>query len=96
MDVRISGMAGTLESSDVTIVVEPNENKGIVIDLKSQVEKQFGGQIKALVLETLKELRVSNVIVKIQDKGALDCVIKARLQTAILRAAEMKTFNWGE
>ena len=96
MDIKISAMAGTLESSDVSIVVEPNENKGIIIELKSQVEKQFGEQIKAIVLETLKELNVSNVFVKVQDKGALDCVIKARLQTAILRATEVKTFNWGE
>ena len=96
MDIKISGMAGTLESSDVAIFVEPNENKGITIELKSQVEKQFGDQIRAVVLETLEELKVSNALVKIQDKGALDCVIKARLQTAILRAAELKTFNWGE
>ncbi|WP_026478481.1 citrate lyase acyl carrier protein [Alkaliphilus transvaalensis] len=96
MDIKKIAMAGTLESSDVSIVIEPNSGEGIEIELKSLVEKQFGEQIKEVVLRTLKELKVEKAIVKLQDKGALDCVIKARLQTAVLRAAEENTFNWGE
>ncbi|MDF7722352.1 citrate lyase ACP, partial [Enterobacter hormaechei subsp. xiangfangensis] len=29
------------------------------------------------------------------DKGALDCVIRARLQSALLRAADEQAINWG-
>ncbi len=96
MEIKDSAMAGTLESSDASIVVEPNAGDGILIDLNSSVEKQFGDEIRETVRQVLKELEVSRAIVRIQDKGALDCVIRARLQTAVLRAADVKTFNWGE
>lgn len=96
MDIKTIAMAGTLESSDVSIVIEPNMEDGIRIELKSLVEKQYGEQIRDLVMETLGKLGVKRGIIKLNDKGALDCVIKARLQTAVLRAAGEETFNWGE
>ena len=37
--------AGTLESSDLYVEIEPSE-KGISIELESVVEKQFGEKIK--------------------------------------------------
>ncbi len=94
MEIKGSAMAGTLESSDASIVVAPNADKGIVIDLISSVEKQFGEDIRRTVKQVLKELDVEDAIVKIQDRGALDCVIRARLQTAVLRAANGKSFDW--
>ena len=95
MEIKKTAMVGTMESSDITVVVEPNPDKEICIKLKSSVEKQFGDQIRAVILDTLKELNVESAIVRVQDKGALDCVIKARVQAAVLRAAEEKHFNWG-
>ncbi|MDS0526493.1 citrate lyase acyl carrier protein [Clostridium sp. SHJSY1] len=95
MEIKKTVMAGTLESSDVTVVIEPNKEKEVAIKLKSSVEKQFGDQIRKVILETLKELNVESAIVRVEDKGALDCVIKARVQTAVLRAAEETRFNWG-
>lgn len=95
MEIKNTAMAGTLESSDTTIVVEPNPDKEISIILKSSVEKQFGDQIKKVVTDTLREMKVESAIVRVNDKGALDCVIKARVQAAVLRAAEETHFNWG-
>ena len=95
MEIKKTAMVGTMESSDITVIVEPNSDKEICIKLKSSVEKQFGDQIRAVILDTLKELNVESAIVRAQDKGALDCVIKARVQAAVLRAAEEKHFNWG-
>ncbi|MBV7275986.1 citrate lyase acyl carrier protein [Clostridium sp. PL3] len=95
MEIKKTAMAGTLESSDITIVVEPNSDKKIFIKLKSSVEKQFGDEIKKVILETLSELKVESVVIRANDKGALDCVIKARVQAAVLRAAEEERFNWG-
>lgn len=95
MEIKKAAMAGTLESSDITVVIEPNQEKDIMIKLKSSVEKQFGDQIKKVILDTLKELKVESAIVRVDDKGALDCVIKARVETAVLRAAEETHFNWG-
>lgn len=95
MDIRNTAMAGTLESSDITIVIEPNPEKEVSIKLQSSVEKQFGEQIKKVIIDTLKELKVDSAIVSANDKGALDCVIRARVQTAALRAVEEINFNWG-
>jgi citrate lyase subunit gamma (acyl carrier protein) len=59
---------------------------GIQIDLESDVKKQFGDQINAVITETLKKFDIDNVKVKAVDKGALDCVIKARTIAAAQRA----------
>ncbi|MGL4741652.1 MAG: citrate lyase acyl carrier protein [Sarcina sp.] len=94
MKIIKNASAGTIESSDIMIVVFPSDS-GIEIELSSSVEKQFGTQIKEVILETLNELNVSNVTIKATDKGALDCVIKARVQTAISRASEEGKFDFG-
>lgn len=47
MEINKSAIAGTLESSDVQIMISPNP-EGIEIDLDSQVIEQFGKQIKKL------------------------------------------------
>ncbi|MPQ43820.1 citrate lyase acyl carrier protein [Clostridium tarantellae] len=93
MEIKKSAMAGTLESSDICIVIEPN-NSGIAIELNSTVEKQFGKQIKKVIMDTLKALDIDNVIVRANDKGALDCVIKARVETAVFRGAEISKIDW--
>jgi citrate lyase subunit gamma (acyl carrier protein) len=87
-------MAGTLESSDILIIIEPKDSEGIEIFLNSPVEKQFGKQIKKVIEDTLEGLGVNNVIVRATDKGALDCVIKARVQTAAYRAADTTEYKW--
>ena len=89
-----AGIAGTLESSDITIEIEQNDRGGIELDLKSTVENQFGNQIRKVILETLLQLGVGNVIVRANDKGALDCTIRARVRTAVSRAAHQNCFPW--
>ena len=53
--------AGTLESSDIQIIIEPNENGGIVIELESVVKAQFGEQVEDVITNTLKELGVTKI-----------------------------------
>jgi citrate lyase subunit gamma (acyl carrier protein) len=83
-----SAFAGTLESSDVYIQVKPLEEERVEIVLQSSVEELYGEDIKTLVKDTLEKMQISFIYVDIQDKGALDLVIKARLQAAIFRACE--------
>lgn len=90
MKIINNSIAGTLESSDIQIIIEPKEESGIEIELKSSVEKQFGKQIRRVIKETLEDLGVDNVRVIAADKGALDCTIKARVQCAAYRAAGIK------
>lgn len=87
MDIRKSASAGTMESSDAYVEIEPG-NGNLNITLESVVEKQFGEKIRASVKDVLDEYGVANADVRIVDRGALDCVIRARVETAILRAKE--------
>ncbi|MGC9312974.1 MAG: citrate lyase acyl carrier protein [Sediminispirochaetaceae bacterium] len=89
-----TGKAGTLESSDVMITVKNNPANTIEINLKSIVEKQFGRHIRSFVESVLEEMEVTSAIVDIDDRSALDCVIKARLETALYRAAGITVFQW--
>ena len=85
MEILKPATAGTLESSDAQITVEPAES-GISLELHSSVMNQYGRQIKATVLETLERLGVENARVTVVDKGALDCTLKARVECAVFRS----------
>ncbi len=85
MDILKSASAGTLESSDTYVEIEPAKS-GITISVESVVAKQFGEKIKSAVKEVLDENDVRAASVRIVDRGALECVIRARVETAILRA----------
>ena len=76
--------AGTLESSDVLVTLEPAQ-EGLTIELDSVVQNQFGQTILNTVQEVLADLNVKNAKLSIVDRGALDCVIRARVETAVLR-----------
>lgn len=88
MKIRKEAICGTLESSDVQITVLPNEGNGIEIDLESVVKRIFGNAIEKTARQVLDELGVTDARIIMVDKGALDCVIRSRMQTAILRACE--------
>ena len=89
MNLVSTAMAGTLESSDVQVTIEPG-NGEIALNIDSIVINQYGRQIKAVTLETLESLRITSAKVTIVDKGALDCTIRARVECAAYRAAEFK------
>jgi citrate lyase subunit gamma (acyl carrier protein) len=86
MEINKPAKAGTMESNDIYVMLMPNPKGGIEINLQSIVMKQFGEEIERVILETLKEFGVENVIVNAQDKGALNYTIKARIETATKRA----------
>jgi citrate lyase subunit gamma (acyl carrier protein) len=79
--------AGTDEKSDAVVTVEPCES-GLQLEIKSVVMNQFGPAIEASVRKVLEEMGVQNAIVKVADRGALDCVLCARVEAAILRGME--------
>ena len=84
MDIIKKASAGTLESSDIYVEIEPAA-QGIELELESVVEQQFGDSIRTLVREVLAEFGVENAKLRIADRGALDCVIRARVETAVAR-----------
>lgn len=95
MEIKKVAMAGTLESSDAQITVEPGEN-GIELSIESSVIHQYGKQIRKVVLETLERLDVHSGKVIVVDKGALDCTIKARVECAVYRSNDItENLPWG-
>ncbi|MEN6565589.1 MAG: citrate lyase acyl carrier protein [Veillonellales bacterium] len=82
-----TGQAGTIESNDIMITLVPaNEGQETFIEIVSPVIKQYGGRIRQVIEEVLVENNITNVRVQANDKGALDCTIRARVRTAIQRA----------
>lgn len=87
MKIMKNATAGTMESSDVYVEIEPGTD-GIRLQLESVVAQQFGESIKAVVREVLQEQGIENANVRVVDRGALECVIRARVETAIIRGKE--------
>ncbi|MEE1169548.1 MAG: citrate lyase acyl carrier protein [Anaerovoracaceae bacterium] len=95
MEIKKIAVCGTLESSDCMVTVEPG-TKGIELELESAVIRQYGKQIKKVTFETLDRLGVENAKIRMVDKGALDCTIKARVEGAVFRASEHEgKIDWG-
>ena len=94
MKIVKTGLAGSLESSDVLITVDSNHGKGRDVSLSSIVKRQYGKQILKVVGETLDLLAIDDVKVRLEDKGALDCTIRARLEAAVYRAAGSESYPW--
>ena len=95
MQIKKTAMAGTLESSDAQVTVEPG-NGSVELSIDSSVIHQFGRQIRATVLETLNRLDVTDARVTVVDKGALDCTLKARVECTVFRSNDVtENLPWG-
>ena len=88
MSARISALAGTLESNDILITISSVDGAANSVSLSSIVINQFGPAIRAVIDQCLASSGLSGVEVTVQDKGALECTIKARMETAIARYKE--------
>ena len=88
MNITSIAVAGTLESSDIYVEVEPSEE--LELNIESVVLNQFGEEIRATILSVLEELGVKSGKISVQDKGAIDCTIRARVETAVRRAGGEK------
>jgi len=93
MKIIKEAVAGTLESSDLLVKVAPGLPNRLDIHIRSEVIRQFGERIRSVIDETLSQLGVTEGDITIEDKGALDCAIRARVQTAVLRAAGNTRIN---
>jgi citrate lyase subunit gamma (acyl carrier protein) len=87
MKPLIAAQAGTFESSDIIILIEPQaDNTGQIIEVESTVMLQYGENIKSIIKDMLDQHQVSDVHIIAKDKGALEPVIRARVETAIYRS----------
>lgn len=94
MKIIHAAVAGTLESGDVMIRIAPADGQEIDLQINSSVEKQFGEAIRATIGQTLRHYGVQGVQLIVDDKGALDCILRARLETLLARAAGLAALPW--
>jgi citrate lyase subunit gamma (acyl carrier protein) len=92
MEIKKEALCGTLESNDLLVKVAPRQ--GLEVAISSEVMRQFGARIREVVEETLSKMGVSEGQIVIEDKGALDCAIRARVEAAVLRGCESEELNW--
>jgi len=91
MKPLISAQAGTFESSDVLVLIEPLEiGKGRVIELSSTVEIHYKSEIEAIIQKMLNLFEMNDIHLIMKDKGALNPTIEARLETAIKRSLQIQ------
>ena len=84
MGIARKAQAGTLQSSDVMVFVEPAE--ALVVEIESTVKRQFEHLIRAQIDRVLRAQGVTAGRIRVTDRGALDYAIAARLETALRRA----------
>ncbi|MCX7829458.1 MAG: aldolase/citrate lyase family protein, partial [Acidobacteria bacterium] len=81
-----AGRTGESVRSDCFIKIVLKESGGITLNVKSKVDFVYGDKIRDLLLTGLKELEIADADVYVEDFGALDFVIAARLECAVKRA----------
>ena len=75
--------SGSLESSDCLVTVEPSETYSL--SYSGQNEAIFARRTERIALEIASALSLSAHI-SIQDRGALEVTLRARIETAVERA----------
>lgn len=86
MPILRRATAGTMQSSDLMVVVEPAGD--FRLEIESTVKKQYEHLIRERIETTLRELGVASGHFRISDRGALDYAISARIQAAVQRASQ--------
>lgn len=82
-----TAQAGTLESSDIMVNVTPGlAGSGVIIEIESIVMAQYGEDIRLAIEKVVEEQGYTDLYIKALDRGALDCTIRARILTALVRA----------
>ncbi len=85
MKITTRASAGTMQSSDLVVHVEPADS--LAIEIESTVKRQFEHLIRAQIERTLARHDVTQGRITVSDRGALDYAIDARVEAALRRAA---------
>lgn len=81
-----TAQAGTLESMDCLVTAsEVDTGRGLSVSMEGASIARFGDAILRTAKETLKEMGVKDMKLSIQDNGATDLVLRARVEAAASR-----------
>jgi citrate lyase subunit gamma (acyl carrier protein) len=86
MKIVRKAQAGTMQSSDLMVFVEPADV--LTVEIESTVKKQFEHLIRARIGEVLLSHDITSGSIRVTDRGALDYAITARLEAALHRSGE--------
>lgn len=87
MDPKQRASAGTFESSDILVLIEPaGAGTGRNVELDSIVIRQYGEDIRKEIDRVLDRYEVVDIKLIAKDKGALAPTIAARVETALRRS----------
>ena len=78
-----AGNKGTHVRSDCFVTIELTDSGGLSIKIDSKVKTLYGQPITRLCQEELKYFGVENANVHIDDQGALDFVLAARIEAGV-------------
>lgn len=93
--IKTPAISGTLESSDIQIMIDAKDEDGIEINLTSSVQHQYGRQIRETIQTTLTNMGITKAKLTVVDKGALDCTIVARTIAAVHRSCGITdNYDW--
>ena len=81
---RRASVGNAKQNADCVIEIKPR-SKGIKINLNSLVKNQYGDAIRSAVKSELKKQDIASAEVTITDRGAIDPVLRARMECVIKR-----------
>ena len=81
-----TAQAGTLESMDCLVTVtEAQSGAGVKIDITGASAARFRTAMEKKITKVLSAMKVSDIEIQVQDNGALDIVLGARVEAAVKR-----------
>lgn len=89
-----AGRRGPDVRSDCWVKITPRESGGIQFQMDSKVKTMYGSSIEQLISQGLKFFNITNVVVELEDSGALPFTIMARVETAVRRLKLDKGKQW--
>jgi citrate lyase subunit beta/citryl-CoA lyase len=81
-----AGVRGERARSDCWVRVELRDGGGLDLAVRSKVEAMYGDAVRRTCRAALDALAVRHASVSVEDQGALDFVLMARVEAAVRRA----------
>jgi len=81
-----AGQRGEKVRSDCWVRLEPRASGGLELAVQSKVDAMYGDAVRATCRTVLEALGVHDAGVIVEDAGALDFVLAARIEAAVKRA----------
>ena len=90
----MAGNQGADVRSDCFVTLELTSSGGVQVDLASKVGILYGETINALTHTILAHFGIENARLRIEDRGAVDFVLAARIEAAIHQVIESDVEFW--